>query len=39
MRVCRVVYVVLLLWWIEIICLNQRADYVRLEYIKKNVVY
>jgi len=39
MRVCRGVYVVLMPWWTEIICLNQRADYIRLEYTKTNVVY
>jgi len=39
MGVRKDVYAVLMLWWIEIICLNQRAEYVRLEYTKTNVVY
>jgi len=39
MRLIEDVYAVLMPRWIEIICLNQKADYVRLEYTKTNVVY
>ena len=33
------VYAVLMPWWIEITCLNQRTDCNRFEYTKLNVIY